>query len=195
VQEIAVELHALLLTAAAPGPYVLVGHSFGGFVARVFAHRYPDEVVGMVLVDVPHPEYPWRALQLMPPAAVDECEELRESRAYFTQLVQGSDDPETHPEGVQFGISLSQVAATGTLGAMPLVVLTAGRIEPYPPDFPPELGAQLDHLRAAQQRELARLSSAGQHIIATRSGHMIQGDEPELVVEAIHRVVEAARHQ
>jgi pimeloyl-ACP methyl ester carboxylesterase len=54
-QQIARELHALLEAAAVPGPYVLVAHSFGGYVSRVFAHLYRDEVVGMVLVDAIHP--------------------------------------------------------------------------------------------------------------------------------------------
>ena len=54
-QQIAQELHALLSAAGVPGPYVLVGHSFGGYVSRVFAHQYRDHVVGMVLVDSIHP--------------------------------------------------------------------------------------------------------------------------------------------
>jgi pimeloyl-ACP methyl ester carboxylesterase len=54
-QQIAQELHALLDAAGVPGPYVLVGHSFGGYVNRAFAHLYRNEVVGMVLVDSVHP--------------------------------------------------------------------------------------------------------------------------------------------
>jgi pimeloyl-ACP methyl ester carboxylesterase len=60
-RQIAQELHTLLDAAGVPGPYVLVGHSFGGYVNRAFAHRYCNEVVGMVLVDSLHPaewEYP-----------------------------------------------------------------------------------------------------------------------------------------
>jgi len=45
------ELHALLTNAGVAGPYVLVGHSYGGRVARVYAAQYPDEVVGLILVD------------------------------------------------------------------------------------------------------------------------------------------------
>jgi pimeloyl-ACP methyl ester carboxylesterase len=45
------DLHALLRAGDVPGPYVLVGHSFGGMVARLFASTYPDEVAGFVSVD------------------------------------------------------------------------------------------------------------------------------------------------
>ena len=54
-QQIAQELHALLNATGLPGPYVLVGHSFGGYVNLAFAHLYRHEVGGMVLVDSVHP--------------------------------------------------------------------------------------------------------------------------------------------
>ena len=50
------ELHALLVNANVEGPYVMVGHSFGGALARLYVHTYPDEVVGLVFVDVAPPE-------------------------------------------------------------------------------------------------------------------------------------------
>jgi pimeloyl-ACP methyl ester carboxylesterase len=54
-RQIAQELRALLDATGVPGPYVLVGHSFGGYVNMAFAHLYRDEVAGMVLVDSLHP--------------------------------------------------------------------------------------------------------------------------------------------
>ena len=54
-QQIAQELHRLLDAIGVPGPYVLVGHSFGGYVNMAFANMYRNEVVGMVLVDSVHP--------------------------------------------------------------------------------------------------------------------------------------------
>ena len=54
-RQIAQELHALLVATGLLGPYVLVGHSFGGYVNLAFAHLYRNEVVGMVLVDSVHP--------------------------------------------------------------------------------------------------------------------------------------------
>lgn len=53
------ELHALLQHAAVPAPYVLVGHSFGGFVTRIFAARHPSETAGLILLDPAHPDQ-WR---------------------------------------------------------------------------------------------------------------------------------------
>src|SRR5205085_1933646 len=53
-QQIVDDLHALLQAAGIEPPYVLVGHSCGGLNVRVYAHRYPDEVAGLVLVDAAH---------------------------------------------------------------------------------------------------------------------------------------------
>src|SRR3984957_12155630 len=50
-QDLVADLHILLQKAHIPGPYVIVAHSFGGIFARLYASTYPDEVVGMVLVD------------------------------------------------------------------------------------------------------------------------------------------------
>ena len=49
--EVVAELHALLQAAEVPGPYVLAGHSLGGLIARLYASTYPDEVIGLILVD------------------------------------------------------------------------------------------------------------------------------------------------
>lgn len=55
-QRVADELHTLLQNADVPGPYVMVGHSSGGLYALSFAHQYPNEVVGVVLLDSSHPD-------------------------------------------------------------------------------------------------------------------------------------------
>src|SRR5579863_1004452 len=66
-QVIAHELHALLHSAGMAGPFLLVGHSAGGFNVRVFTSLYRNQVAGMVLVDASHPEQQKR----LPPAIND----------------------------------------------------------------------------------------------------------------------------
>ena len=89
------ELHQLLAAADITGPYVLVGHSFGGHPVRLYAYRYPTEVVGMVLVDTAHEEM------------IDEIP--------------------LEPESLAAKAIGNEVRAAGTLGAMPLVVITRGK--------------------------------------------------------------------
>ncbi len=72
------------------------------------------------------------------------------------------------------------VATLRALPDVPLVAISSGEL---PPD------------RVEEHRQLARLSSRGQHIVARKSGHWIQFDEPELIVEAIRSVVARARTQ
>ncbi len=50
------ELHLLLAAAGEPGPFLMVGHSLGGLLSLHYAQRYPDEVVGLVLLDAMHPD-------------------------------------------------------------------------------------------------------------------------------------------
>lgn len=59
------DLHELLKRANVPGPYLLVGHSYGGLIARVYNGMYPSEVAGMVLVDSAHEDEPKRAPKFM----------------------------------------------------------------------------------------------------------------------------------
>jgi len=66
------DLHALLMNAKVSGPYILVGHSLGGILVRLYASFYPLEVIGMVLVDSSHEDEPDRGLALIPPDKLEE---------------------------------------------------------------------------------------------------------------------------
>jgi pimeloyl-ACP methyl ester carboxylesterase len=103
-ERIARELHELLRRADIPGPYVLVGHSFGGFTQRMFAHLYPDETVGMVLVDSIHEDM----LERLDPQA-------RPTFVWLARLV----DYALRVLGV--GGRLGTVRALGVLGGLPML--------------------------------------------------------------------------
>ena len=174
-QEIADELHSLLATAGFDGPYVLVGHSLGGHLVRTFANRYLNEVVGMVLVDTGHGDPDARFQAVLTP------EEWQQVRA----VIRHDDAGFTLPSGLDL--------LGPDLGDIPLVVLTAGRRSAS--RLPSDIVERLDKAQQDMQKELLTLSSNSTHIMAEESGHSIQSDKPELVVDAIRQVVGSARRR
>ncbi len=174
------DLHALLSKAAVPGPYVLVGHSVGGLFVRLYASTYPDEVAGLVLVDASHEDQEERRRAMVSP----------ELFAAEQQAIQGG-----NPEGIDLAASFAQVRAARAstpLRPMPLVVLSAGEIDPalFPPGWPMATEARLWN---ELQEDLAGLVLGGRHIVAQKSSHYIMQSQPDLVAAAIRHVVAAVR--
>jgi len=184
---IVTELHTLLARAHVPGPYLLVGHSMAGYHLRLFAARYRASVAGMVLIDASHPDQIARQLAVLGPHRAAENPEVTALRA---ELADTGPDPY---ERFDMAASAAQVRATGSLGSLPLVVLTHGKpVEP--PTLPAALTARLEQTWRSLQDDLAALSTDHIHAIATGSGHFIQLNQPSLVIGAIDAVVLAARH-
>jgi len=177
--QIVKELHTLLKNADIEGPYVLVGHSLGGMYMRLFADYYHEEVVGLVLVDSAHIDQYERNAAVLPTESPNESESLRFYREWFT-------NPPVYPELPR------RLFEPGSLGDMPLVVLTSPHKE-RAADLPAGLSDKWDEIWVELQNEWARISSHSTHIMADESGHFIQQDQPDLVIDAILRVVEEAR--
>lgn len=196
-REAAADLHALLVGAAVPGPYVLVGHSGGGLFIRLYAHEHREQLAGMVLVDATHEEQWSRSLRSLPPETPGEPEGLTIYRRVATERI--TDSAATTAESFLTGATSAQVRATAPLGDLPLVVLTAAKPAPRPAEVIDDPKAHAEALwremRQAVRWELVRLSSRGRHVAARASGHFIQQEEPELVIAAIRQVVEEARRK
>ncbi len=207
---IAEELHALLTAAGVAPPYVLVGHSMAGYDVRLFASLYRNEVAGMVLVDASHPEqehrFPpeirnlegsWRREAefmeyTMPfgiPRLMGLCDEdirQRAAECNWRNAREGAAEMNSFPE------SAAQAAAAGSLGDMPLAVLSHDPDKPSS-ELPPDLAKPTNDAWEKMQEDLAHLSTRGTQAIAKNSAHYIQSDRPDIVIEAVHSVVEQAR--
>ena len=190
IQEAVSDLHTLLHAAQVPGPYLLVGHSFGGLIVRLYAAYYPREVVGLVMLDVPHPEQCIRELQLLPPPSPQEPAVLT---AFRNTATAEWTDPFSNREGFDRAASAAQVMATGHFGDLPLVVITAG-IDEWEKGFPPDIARALEQDWMAMQKELAALSHNSTHIIATESNHVIQDCQPDLVIHVIRQLIGKLRN-
>ncbi|HEU5430131.1 MAG TPA: alpha/beta fold hydrolase [Thermomicrobiales bacterium] len=188
--EAAADLHALLQAAHVPGPYVLAGHSLGGFFARLYAATYPDEVVGMVLVDA----YSEMLEDVMPPerwAALVRLNQGMGSDVVFP--IPGYGDAETIAFGGDNAVMRAATAAN-PLRPMPLAVLAHGKAFPQSDTAPGFAPGELEgFMRAANVDKVALVPNA-RFTLAAESGHDIHQDQPELVIEAIRQVVAGVRN-
>ena len=212
------ELHTLLVNANVRGPYLLVGHSLGGMLVRVFAHNYPDEVVGMVLVDSFHEERPIRNPKLtklnqnaakqfrllallsstgimalapqsipnrgLPDNEYAQFQAITATTGYFnTFIAEIFAVPESAAEVLTLNIT--------SFGNLPLIVISPGHGDTVA-SFSDIENQQLWAAFQVQQSELVALSTVSKQIIAEQSGHDIQFDQPDLVIDAIREIVAKA---
>jgi pimeloyl-ACP methyl ester carboxylesterase len=171
-------LHSLLSGAGINGPVVLVGHSYGGLVAQLYAAQHPENTAALVLVDSLEQNNLVRAGEILGDQAM----------AAFLRATQ------SNPEGVDVVASIDQARSAGNLGDLPLTVVTAGA-----PDLPPFIDRGIrDQLAGSwleSQQDLVRLSTLGVHVIAQESGHCVQCYQPKLVADSILRDVARARNR
>jgi len=206
-RQISSELHTLLKDADTEGPYVLVGHSYGGLYARMYAARYPNEVAGVVLVDSSHPEQFTRSPEGR--AMYEQIRRLGAVIPFLTRLgvtrlfnvypAHPDLPPQQRAQIEAFNSSTRQVAttvaefratpettaqvrSTGTLGDKPLAVISAGE----------QSSSWLE-----LQDELAALSSDSIHHVvegATHESLLYESRDAQVTGAAILEVVEVVRN-
>ena len=169
------DLHALLSEIGETGPYVVVGHSYGGAQAVTFAARYREEVDGLVLLDATPPT--WTAAVCAVP------DDGSDAAADFVSWCPDPAHPTDNPEQLDEVASFAEVAAIDTLGSLPLSVVTAA-LHPFPGLDPVE-AARLDNVWNRGQEHWMSLSSAAGLVTVEDSGHFIQLDRPDVVIAEI----------
>ncbi len=156
------ELAALLHSAGEPGPYVVLGHSFGGLIARAFTKKNLPNVSGLLLAE-----------------SVDPSD--RTTGKYWRE----------GGHSVNMPLSQSATGGGPRLGQRPLLVMSASNPEgdhlggPTYGQNPAAISRWIK-----QQRANVNLSKNSIQVIAT-SGHVLQQDDPAAVVEAVKLLVQA----
>jgi len=211
------ELRILLRGANVEPPYILVGHSFGGLNVQLFAARYPQDVVGIVLADSVHPEFYARMPDNLHRAVRKQLARLRVAgmlaplgvpRLFFPPVatrglpreIQRAADAlgyrssvysTVYEEAQAFDASAEQVRAAPRLSqSLFLTVLTRSKPETWPD------GVSADHAEATWvelQADLAAQVPDSTHIVVENAGHFIHLDRPDAVIKAIESQISSAK--
>jgi pimeloyl-ACP methyl ester carboxylesterase len=209
-ERFAQELHTLLSGAGESGPYVLAGHSAGGLTVRVFAHDYPTDVAGVLLIDSMSPSaakpsnsdaaadsdsHSFTDWAMTLPARTGLLRVLsgpldaygglapERANAYSSFSIRPRSLQAWLDEGKAMPQSFVQAGAVSSFGATPLIVLSRGQTKESDQDW------------QRMQTELVGLSANSQQLFAENSGHNIEIDQPEAAVGAIEKMVELTRDQ
>jgi len=200
-QERVTEIHKLLNAAGIDGPYVLVGFSFGALVARHYAHQFPGEVAGMVIVDHAflHPVDDQAVRSTISAPGLDTPPRLihQEPIVFTVEETSAFNNlPEANRQLHRWAMSLHPALPTleaaekcsaevdaeeqrpDPLGNLPLVVVSTANDSPNYPKL---------------QAKLLKLSHNSRQLIASKSFHSVEIDQPDIVVRAIRQVVDAVR--
>jgi pimeloyl-ACP methyl ester carboxylesterase len=158
-------------------------------VVRLYASMYPDEVVGMVLLDSTHEDVWLRFQEALTPAQWAEFEALTVTNQKLLDAYPQAERWYTAPlaDDATTG-QVRQARANAPLRPMPLVVLAHGI--PFAAPSPGWPSDKMERIMTALQEDLAKLVPNAHYAIATKSGRNIHQDQPELVIAAIREVVE-----
>jgi pimeloyl-ACP methyl ester carboxylesterase len=220
---VADELRGLLHAADVPAPYVLVGHSLGGFYARRFAQRFPEEVAGLLFLDPAHEDYPadvpkQKMLSQLRQALALLRLFVRVKKFYrgqFERMFAGWPDSVRGPlveyhlcslrkslqewpahlrRNAEGGLC-AEIRGGGDTPDVPLIVLTAMGIDPFMAAFMPQAFLrQVNEGKSVMYRAFAESVPRGEHRVVENAGHTtIHTDRPDAVVQAIRDLLDRVK--
>jgi len=176
----ATDLHTLLSTIGEPGPYVVVGQSFGGAEAVTFASLFVDEVTGLALIDASPTTWP-AALCAVADDGTDGATMLRATCS-------GAFLPTGNSEHLDVAAAFAEVAGMVSIGSLPMAIITA-TARTLPGDLAATEVARLTDVWNQGQQDWIALSTAARLKSVDRTGHHIEIDQPDVVIDEIARLL------
>ncbi len=185
-EQSAKDLLVLLDKLCVPKPYILVGHSYGGNVVRLFAYMFPDDMGGLILEDTQHEDVMDEMRKLLKGKDLDAFDEL------MTARFSTPGHPKTEADYRE--MTREQLRKSGALPRIPYVILTsAGRAKAMAPLFSDEAIAKMAKLDSALNDRLAALIPGGRQVLVEGTGHDIHVDKPEALIAPVTEMIQAAR--
>jgi pimeloyl-ACP methyl ester carboxylesterase len=180
------DLHVLLEQLSVPKPYILVGHSYGGNIARLFASMFPNNMGGLVLEDTQHED------------VLNEMRKILEGKDLraFDELMAARFGTPEHPktEADYREMTREQIRKSKPLPRIPYVVLmAAGRAKAMAPLFSDKAIEKIAKLDAALNDRLAALIPGGRQVIVEGTGHDIHIDKPGVLMAPVMEMIKVVR--
>ena len=180
------DLQVLLDKLGVPRPYILVGHSYGGNVVRLFASMYPDDMGGLILEDTQHEDVLNELRKILKGKDLEAFEQL------VVDMFSAPENPKT--EADYRNITREQVRNSKPLPRIPFVILTsAGRAKAMGPMFSDEAIEKMAESDFALNKKLAALIPGGRQIIVEGTGHDIHMDKPEALIAPLVEMIKELR--
>ncbi len=174
------ELRTVLDTVGESGPYVAVGHSFGGAEAITFASLFADEVTGLVLVDASPTAWPAALCAIQ--------EDGSQGATMLRGLCTNAFAPAGNSERLDVVAAFTEAAQIASLGSLPVAVVTATQRE-LPADLAASEVERLNDAWNRGQQTWMALSSNARLVPVDDTGHNVQIDQPGVVVDEITRLL------
>ena len=185
-QQAAADLKVLLEKIAAPGPYILVGHSYGANVARLFAAAHPALVGGLILLDG---QYPGILEEQKKALAGEDLAKLER----MISSLKSKANPKSESDYLL--ATLEQAMQAGPLPQVPFVVVTSGasRLSGIPLVFSEDGRQQLLRLSMELQKKTAAEIPGGEHIVLEEIGPTLHNEDPKPVVKIVKAMLSRVR--